>query len=178
MWTEEKMIWKDVKPLSYPQKGKRGTSYGCRDKSEKRKTGRDIRHYGFDTSECWNLYATIMCWLSDNVGGFFRECGNEDEWDEGLFPSNYMAVVELYKKRQYSYQQHLKEYLESLTGDSYHQFLGFVIPRLVYFENHFVGYPAKFSSKEEWHTILKEMMDGLMVCNTKLFVEYFFYLWD
>ena len=186
MWTEEAVIWKDVKPFSYPQKGIDGYyNYGCRPKGRtryyklrRRKVYRQIRKYGFDVTECWNLYHTIMRWLSDNVGGFFRECGDENDWDGGLNPSNYVVIMELCKKRLYSYQQYLKEYLQSLDRDNYHQFLDFVIPRLVYFEKHFVGYPAKFSSGGEWHTILKEMMDRLMERDTKLFVEYFFYLWD
>jgi hypothetical protein len=179
-------IWKDVKPFSYPQKGINGYyNYGYSPKRRtryyklrKRKVYRQIRKYGFDVTECWNLYNTIMRWLSDNVGGFFRECGDENDWDANLNSSNYMVVIELCKERQYSYQQHLKEYLESLTGDNYHQFLDFVIPRLVYFEKHFVGYPAKFNSDEEWNKILKEMVQGMCQNDYKLFVENFFYLWD
>lgn len=58
-------------------------NYGYRRKNvnkEKRKALRNIRKYGFDTSECWNFDTTIMRYLSDNFGEFFRECGSPDDW--------------------------------------------------------------------------------------------------
>lgn len=180
-----KSIWEDVKPFSYPQKGANGCyNYGYRSKKRslykklnRRIVYRQIRHYGFDTSETWVLCDTIMRYLSDNVGGFFRECGNPDNWDQ-CTPFSYKEAVQLEKLRQESYKEHLKEYLESLDEDNYHQFLDFVIPRLVYLEKHFVSYPAKFDTKEEWRETLNIIIDGLEEWNTKPFVEYFFYLWD
>lgn len=181
-------IWNNVKPFSYPQKGINGYyNYGYSPrkrtryyKLKRRKVYRQIKKYGFDATECWNLYSTIMRWLSDNVGGFFRECGDEDEWDKDLTTDNYKEIIELANKREESYKEHLTEHLESLEKeDEWDTFIDFVIPRLTYFENHFGSYPAKFNTGEEWHIVLKKMIEELdWNTDSTLFVEYFFNLWD
>ena len=172
-------IWKNVKPFSYPQKGINGYyNYGYSPKRrtryyklKKRKVYRQIRKYGFDATECWNLYHTIMRWLSDNVGGFFRECGDENDWMSRT-PCNFTEAMQLFNKRQESYKKHLEKCLMS-NDEAYR----FIIPRLVYFRNHHVGYPGQFGSNEEWSEILEGMIQGMCQNDNELFVEHFFYLW-
>ena len=187
-------IWKYTKPFGWPLKGANGCiGYGFRSikrkprqKCKKRKVYRDLRTYGFDTSECWDLYTVIMEFLSDIVGGFFRECGNSDDWylydlEGNEYPKGLRAPEELKpfidadNARHDSYKQHLEEYLSS--GD-YSKFVDFVIPRLIYYTKHHSGYPGDFSSDEEWTEILKTMVEDLSKCDTKLFIKYFFNLWD
>ena len=184
-------IWKFTKPFSYSRKGADGCfGYGYRakhrkyaQKCQKRKAYRYIRHYGFDTSECWELTTVIMEYLSDNVGGFFRTCGNVDDWylydvqgnkyehQEDLTP-----FYEAENARKESYLQHLEEYLS--TTEDYSKFIVFVIPRLIYYTKHHSGYPGDFNSDEEWTEILETMVESLYKCDTKLFIKYFYYLWD
>lgn len=187
--------WKYTKPFSYPMKGFYGHfNYGFRPKKrkpgykcQKRKVLREIRHYGFDTSECWELATVIMWYLSDTVGGYFRECGDADEWymtdiegneyPDGVHTSEtFQLYVNAEDLRKEDYKKHLEEYLA--TGGKYQEFLDFVIPRLIYFTKHHQGYPGNFSSEEEWTEILKTMIEDLFKCDTKLFIKYFFNLWD
>jgi hypothetical protein len=177
-----KSIWKDVKPFSYPQKGADSCfNYGYRykyrkpeQKLQKRKVYRQYRKLGFDASETWNLCDTIMRYLSDNVGGFFRKCGNADDWfDENTSSKEAVTLEDL---RIESYKQHLEEYLS--TTQDYHKFLDFVIPRLLYFTKHRCCYPCMCDSDDKWEKILKEMMENLVNSDYNLFVKYFFCLWD
>ncbi len=189
-------IWKYTKPFSYPMKGANGcVGYGYRtrkrkpnQKAQKRKIGRDIRHYSFDTSECWELYTTVMEYLSDNGGGFFRTCGNADDWylfdaQGNPYPEKATTKEELVPffdaeaARRKSYKKHLCAYLE-LNPEHYLSFLHFIIPRLIYFESHHQGYPEPFNSDEEWRLTLRQMIVDLTKGNDKLFIEYFFNLWD
>ena len=188
-------IWKYTKPFNYPLKGANGCiGYGFRStkrkprqKCQKRKIYRDFRTYGFDTSECWDLYTVIMESLSDTVGGFFRECGNADDWyfhdlegneyPKGLCTSEELKpFIDADNTRHDSYKQYLKEYLTSDEGYVFSKH--FIKPRLIYFKNHHSGYPGQLNSDEAWNTILDQMLKEMNSGKFDLFVEYFFNLWD
>lgn len=179
-----KSIWENVKPFSYPQKGADGCfNYGYRynyrkpgQKLQKRKVYRQCRKLGFDISETWNLGDTIMRWLSDNVGGFFRECGKSYDWFDTDINSKEAVILE--GLRIECYLLHLKNYLYTRNQSNY-KFANFVVPRLIYFRNHHVGYPAQFNSDEEWNSILDRIIDDVKWgIDYDLFIEYFFNLWD
>lgn len=170
-------------------------NYGYRRKNvnkEKRKAFRSIRKYGFDTSECWNFDTTIMRYLSDNFGGFFRECGSPDDWGNYDFEGNSWETIIKYTTKEYytenlikadnlrveTYKEHLKDFLN--TEEGHKVIFEFIIPRLLYFIKHHQGYPALegIDSDEEWTEILKEMNYQLSMFNSDLFIKYFFNLWD
>lgn len=169
--------------------------YGYRHKNvnkEKRKAFRSIRKYGFDTSECWNFDTTIMRYLSDKVGGFFRECGSPDDWGNYDLEGNSWETIIKYTTKEYyaenlikadnlrveTYKEHLKEFLN--TEEGHKVIFEFITPRLFYFIKHHQGYPALegIESDEQWTEILKEMDYQLSMFNSELFVKYFFSLWD
>lgn len=181
------------------KKIERGTNnyinYGYRRKNvnkEKRKALRSIRKYGFDTSECWNFDTTVMRYLSDNFGGFFRECGSPDDWGNYDLEGNSWETIIKYTTKEYyaenlvkadnlrveTYKEHLKEFLD--TEEGHKVIFEFILPRLFYFIQHHEGYPALegIDSDEEWTEILKEMDFQLNSYKTDLFVKYFFNLWD
>lgn len=159
---------------------------------EKRKAFRSIRKYGFDTSECWNLDTTIMRYLSDNFGGFFRECGSPDDWGNYDLEGNSWETIIKYTTKEYyaenlikadnlrveTYKEHLKEFLN--TEEGHKVIFEFITPRLFYFIKHHQGYPALegIESDEQWTEILKEMDFQLGNYQTDLFIKYFFNLWD
>lgn len=170
-------------------------NYGYRRKNvnkEKRKALRSIRKYGFDTSECWNFDTTIMRYLSDKVGGFFRECGSPDDWGNYDLEGNFWETIIKYTAKEYyaenfikaynlrveTYKEHLKEFLDTEEGRKV--IFEFITPRLYYFIKHHQGYPVLegIESDEEWTEILKEMDSQLSMFNSDLFVKYFFDLWD
>ena len=170
-------------------------NYGYRRKNvnkEKRKALRSIRKYGFDTSECWNLDTTIMRYLSDKVGGFFRECGSPDDWGNYDLEGNFVETIIKYTTKEYyaenfikaynlrveTYKEHLKEFLDTEEGRKV--IFEFITPRLYYFIKHHQGYPVLegIESDEEWTEILKEIDYQLSMFNSDLFVKYFFDLWD
>ena len=177
-----KSIWENVKPFSYPQKGADGCfnygyRYNCRkpgQKLQKRKVYRQCRKLGFDASETWNLCDSIMRYLSDNVGGFFRECGN-DWFDLDINTKEAAALENL---RMESYKLHLKDYLYT-RNQSHYEFVNFVVPRLIYLRNHYTGYPAKFDYSVEWDSILDKIIEDVkQSIDYDLFIEHFFNLWD
>ena len=184
-------LFECIKPNPYSMKNKSGyIGYGCltnkRTKANivsKRKCSRYIRKYGFDITETWSLDYAIASWLSDNVGGFFRKCGSFDDWaDYDIYGNkckpqeDLTPFYEAENARKESYLQHLEEYLS--TTEDYTKFIDFVIPRLIYYIKHHYGYPGDFSSDEEWTEILKTMVEDLYKCDTKLFIKYFYHLWD
>lgn len=184
-----KSLFEPIKPFTYPQKGAYGRiNYGYRHRNinkEKRKALRSIRRLGFDNSECWELSTTIMCWFSDNVGGYFRECGSADDWSmydlDGVYwednpTKDYSGFIEAGKARVQDYKEHLEEWCA--TSNRYSEFIEFVIPRLIYFTQHHQCYPGDLHSREDWTEILKVMVEDLVKCDTKLFIKYFFNLWD
>lgn len=180
-----------IPPFKKIEKGTNNyINYGYLSKNvnkEKRKALRSIRKYGFDTSECWNFDTTIMRYLSDKVGGFFRECGSPDDWGnydtkgnpwDSITNSDYSDFIKAYVLRVETYKEHLKDFLNTEEG---HQVIfEFIIPRLFYFIGHHEGYPALegIDTDEEWVEILKEMNYQLSSFKTDLFIKYFFNLWD
>lgn len=184
-------LFTNVPPFKKIEKGANNCiNYGYRHKNvnkEKRKAFRDIRKYGFDTSECWNLDITIMRYLSDRIGGFFRECGSPDDWGNYDTKGNYWDNVtngdhsDFIKANNLcveTYKEYLKEFL--ITEEGREIIFKFIIPRLLYFIQHHQGYPALegVNSDKEWTEILKEMEWQLSIGNPDLFIKYFFNLWD
>lgn len=165
-------------------------NYGYRRKNvnkEKRKAFRSIRKYGFDSSECWNLDITIMRYLSDKFGGFFRECGSPDDWCnydtkgnhwDSVVNDDYSDFIKGYNLRVETYKEYLKKFLT--TEEGHKVIFEFITPRLVYFIQHLQAYPALegINSLEEWREILKEMDYQLNSYKTDLFIKYFFQLWN
>lgn len=186
-------LFKCIKPNPYPMKGKGGTfGYGCfttrkpLNKVNKRKLNRYYRKYGFDITETWNLDYVIHAWLSDNVGGFFRECGSIDSWSDYDLEGNEYTTknaenfFEGNEARHEEYQKQLKNYLLTCSDSDYIKFLGFVEPRLSYLMNHIDGYPGQFDNYNEWIATLAQMLNDLhpSTRNPNLFVEHVFSLWD
>lgn len=193
-------LFKHIKPNPYPLCTKYG--YGCISvtrgeyyKANRRKVLRYIRHYGFDISETWNLDRTIMKWLSDHVGGFFRECGCKDTWNDVDFDGNGWDVKEITISNLGIYNNEAllrcieaegartEEYLKQLeqwlgTTQQYSEFIEFVIPRLIYLAQHSCGYPAYFGNFEEWQKMLKSIVVDFQKHKFDNFVKYFFNLWD
>lgn len=164
-----------IKPFKYPMKGANNMiGYGC--SSKKRRSGykrkykrqlRDFRKFGFDTSECWSLDYTLMCWLSDNVGGFFRECGSPDDW-----------TIEEEKVMVPKFEGELKKWLDS-KDENFDGFTSFVIPRINWLIKYSHGFPAMLDSFEEWTNILQEMNEAFKNDTySEKFITYFFNLWD
>lgn len=182
-----KELFKNLKSYTYPLKTKYGYGYIInsynKNKADRRKVRRYIKHYGFDISETWNLDTTIMQWLSDNVGGFFRECGSSDIWADYDINGNEWSsynkeTLELDSKRHTEYQYQLKQYLLNCSNKDYKKFVDFVIPRLKYLSQHTNGYPANFTTFEKWGNALTIMINELPTRNVQLFIENFYALWD
>lgn len=190
-------LFEHIKPFKKTEKGSNNyIGYGFRERNVnrgKRKAYRSIRKYGFDTSEIWNLDTTIMRYLSDNIGGFFRECGSPDDWGyydlegnswgEAKFTAtehSYDNFVKAEELRVEAYKVKLKKFLESGSNEAYKAIHFFVLPRLLYFTQHHEGYPAldDFETDEQWTNTLKDMYGELAQNKSELFVKYFFNLWD
>jgi hypothetical protein len=157
--------------------------YGC--VSSKRKYGRYIRKYGFDITEVWNLDCTIACWLSDNVKGFFRECGDIVSWScydlEGNildFDSNYKDVIKAEQLRREEFQKQLKQFLLNANDEWYNKFSSYVIPRINFLSSTCHGYPSELESYEKWQEILRTMVINLEQKDVDLLIKHFFSLWD
>lgn len=83
---ETERFWQNMVPFSKCEKGAyNNINYGYRrkvrcpyTKRENRKAYRQIKKYGFDFSELWALDLTIMRWMSDTYGGFWRTIGDPD----------------------------------------------------------------------------------------------------
>lgn len=185
-------IFKCIKPNPYPlkrDKGKLGYGYLSRrakyHKVNRRKALRQIRKYGFDITETWNLDNTIMMWLSDNVGGFFRECGNFDDWsnyDLNGVPykeANPKLIVEAEETRRDYFLDNLDMFLKDYTGPLKEKFIKFVIPRIHFLADHSCGYPAGVKSFESWQKQLHSIANKLETEHYSVgFLIHFFSLWD
>jgi hypothetical protein len=182
-----------IKPNPYPMKNRNGyIGYGCltnkRTKANivsKRKCGRYIRKYGFDITETWSLDYTIASWLSDNVGGFFRKCGNFDDWsDYDLNGVPYKKttterLIEAEQIRQDYFLDELETFLEDYTGPLKDKFCEFVVPRIHFLADHTHGYPAGVKSFESWQKQLHSIANKLETEHYSIgFLNHFFSLWD
>lgn len=186
--------WKYIKKNPYALKNRAGfIGYGCRCRKRnkyyfvaKRRSFRDYRKYGFDISETWSLDYTISAWLSDNVGGFFRNCGSIDSWGEVDLEGNSWAIgddlkpfIKAEEIRRESFLVNLKEFLQNGDKVIVTNFIKFVVPRLDYLSKHINGYPADFKSFLEWQNCMISMKDELLSNNfSENFIKYFFSLWD
>lgn len=180
-------LFENIQPFPKQIKGSRSFRIGygyCTTrnpyyKSSKRRLNKYYRKYGFDITETFDLDATIMYWMSDNVGGFFRECGNPEDWC-GLIEnlSSIEKVTNLYKARKAEYLSQLYKYLSDCTEDEYRKFLNFVTPRILYLRKHTHGYPAQFNSIADWQQELKTMWIKLLQKNINKFIDNFYSLWD
>ena len=182
-------VFEYVKPNPYPLKNNRCFGYGCIPRRRnsfcrvnRRKLNRYYRKYGFDITECWSLDCAIMSWLSDNFGGFFRECGTYDTWSDtdlnGEF-NDYGALYIAEYARQNAYLVKLKDFLENdMTEDQYNALLGFVMPRLEYFRKTAFGYPGDLNGMKEWKDVLDNMQKELADKKYDLFVKWFSSLWS
>lgn len=182
-------VFEYVKPNPYPLKNNICFGYGFipRRRSKfgrvnRRKLNRFYRKDGFDITECWSLDCSIMAWLSDNFGGFFRECGTYDTWSDNDLNgelSDYAGLYTAECARQDAYLVKLKDFLEhDMTEDQRSVFLGFVMPRLVHFRKTVFGYPGELNGIEEWEDVLDRMQKELVNKKYDLFVEWFFSLWS
>lgn len=171
-------IFKGIMPNPYPLRTKYGYGY----LSDKRKILRYFRKYGFDISETWNLDETIAQWLSDNVGGFFRDCGRTSAWSEYDLDGNPVSyneeTVALEKARKNEYLKQLHNYLTTCSGENYLKFLEFIIPRLIYLVDHAYGYPDEFNTFKDWQNMLKSIVVELSKRDIAKFVSNFYSLWD
>lgn len=187
-----KNLFEHIKPFPTPAKhSARHIGYGCFEtrhkgyKMNKRKLGRYIRKFGFDVTETWNLDNTIMCWLADNVGGFFRMCGPMDSWSDydldgnkANYKENGEAVIKAEQARTECFMKSLEAWLNNSDNDIYYRFVDFVEPRLEFLAGHTDGYPGDFDNYHEWQVTLFKMSRNLLVRNHELFTRYFFNLWD
>ena len=186
-------IFKNIKPNPYPMKNKGGRiGYGCLygkrtkyNKVAKRKVGRWIRKKGFNCSECWGLDYAISAWLSDYVGGFFRQCGQMDTWMDYDLEGNPLSLTKDTKDciaaeegRIAEFKTQLSNFLkaDNLLKD---KFVAFVCPRLKFLSEYSHGYPPSFSSYKDWQECLKGMCQDLEHDRySEDFVKYFYCLWD
>jgi hypothetical protein len=189
---EEDKLFGCIKPFPNPAKHSgRHIGYGCFEtrhkgyKMNRRKLGRYIRKFGFDVTETWNLDNTIMCWLADNVGGFFRMCGPMESWsdydldgNEANYKENGKAVIEAEEARTECFIKSLEAWLGSCNDEIYNKFVDFVEPRLDFLAEHTNGYPVDFGNYGEWQGTLLKMSRDLRARDYWLFTRYFFNLWD
>lgn len=159
-----------------------------------RKAYRQIRKYGFDISEAWTLDITIMEWLSDNVGGFWKKCGPFSSWTEYDLNGNYYDFWEFCNEDIYfnlayqwektrcdSFLKHLKDFLDNSNENILNDFRKFVIPRLRKLADISQGWPANndFPKFEDWIKEINNMADKFeQGTYTDTFITYFFNLAD
>lgn len=182
-------IWKNIKPFCKYEKGRYGLKYGFRKNSPK--TRREIRKYGFDSSEIWSLDYTIMRWLSDTFGDFFTKCGSPDHWSDYDLDGNYIDFwnskrdKEFYNKlhiyqttREKAFQKYLDTFLHNT--EEFKQIADFVAPRLRCLAKRAHGYPPVVcDTYEEWQQILIKMAEEFEqgICPDN-FAKHFYSLWD
>lgn len=183
---------KYIKPNTYPIKGSYNRiGYGCISKKRvkfhklgKRKAYRECRKFGFDLSEVWNLDCTILGWLSDNIGGYFRECGDPFTWDEvdlegNSYKNNTEACMKAWFIRRNKFRYNLNNFLKNTDKETFKKFTQFVVPRLTILINNVHGYPGTMNSCEEWKETLDNMKCSFLLGGySKDFIKYFFSLWD
>jgi len=201
---EIESIWNNIPPFKKIEKGfggkfgygywrKKGLEHGDK-RNHKRQCLRQIRKYGFDNSETWGLDYTIMRWLSDNYGGFFRICGNPDNWNNYTLDGTYLDFWEHRKDKDYyevtnkaeearynSFKVHLKHFLDNATPQEMKGMASFCSPRLRRLKELNHGWPATddFPTFEDWQNELLNMADKFEEGTySPYFISYFFSLWD
>lgn len=173
-------IWNNVKHFNNYEKGKCGINYGyCQKKRHNgynnyRKAKRQIRKYGFDFSEVWNLDSTIMRWMSDTYGGILKLAGYTDYWGY----TNIDDIVynnKLYETRETAYFEEFRKVYKENTEEVNN----FILPRLKVFKKILHGYPASLESFDCWHNIIDSMINEMEEGKySELLIEYLFNLWD
>lgn len=186
--------WKNIKPY---KKNNSFFGYGCLRKTrkkgfkvEKRKYLRYVRKYDFDITETWNLDYTIIRWLSNHVGGFFKLCGNFDEWDLIDVEGNKIDIYDgesinrcnkAYQLRQESFQNHLKDFLDEKQNEKFKDFCKFIVPRLRHFAVYTISYPSQieeYNTIKKWKKAINEFVDKFKEKNYDIrFIRDLFYLW-
>jgi hypothetical protein len=183
-------LWKNIPTNRYPMKGNNGyIGYGYREGKrkkgycvEKRKVGRDIRKYHFDRTMSWNLDTSVMNWLSDNVGGFFRKCGTHESWSDydinGNKTEDTKKRMEAEYARENAYLKYLDEFLRTCDDKTFNKFRDFVCPALYYISQNTISYPGGFTI-DSWKETVYKMWESF--ANGKLskeFIDNFYSLWD
>lgn len=190
---DTKELFKNIKPNRWPIKGQNGFfGYGAIPRNRsiyrcggKRKFYRYLRVYGFDVTETWSLDYTITCWLSDNIGGYFRECGSIDKWSDfdlegnAWVPGgNYEPFAAADRARREDYLLHLDIFIKESDETIIQKFIDFVVPRLDYLAKKTNGYPGDFKTFSEWKELLFKMVKYLKTEHySEDFIKYFFSLW-
>lgn len=175
------------------QKGRQGIGYGYRrPPKQKRKALREIKKLGFDKSEIWGLSHTIMEWLSDTFGGFFKKCGSSDSWGDydlkgrrvdfwgNRDSEDYWKELKKWEDTRYnSFKNHLRDFLKN-SGEI-KKVSDFCSPRLRYLAKVARGYPGggKYSTLQDWTDSIRKMAEDLENgIPSENFIEDFFTLWD
>lgn len=192
-------FWKYTKPFRNTEKGTDNRfGYGFYERRYRRDFKKGLtntkRHYlrtmrkiGFSPSETWNLDCTIMRWLSDEFGGFFRECGSQEGWTtyslDGVHRRELPMeiIIESNKVRVESYKSHLRGLLDNANSETLRKIASFCVPRLKVLKKYKISYPCgdDIKSMEDWDDILDKMILGFEEGSyDDLFIEYFFALWD
>lgn len=199
---EIEYFWKNIPSFKTIEKGKDGRiGYGFRykhkrpyDKMQKRKAYREIKKYGFDLSETWSLDYTIMLWLSDTFGGFFKICGCCDNWAHYDLDGNYIDFWDhkddknhydnMYKyetTRYNSFRKHLNDLLNTNDPKVISKFSEFCSPRLRILAKFSHGWPSgeKYKNYEDWINVIIDMADKFdNGTYSQNFIDDFFCLWD
>lgn len=199
---ETERFWQNMVPFSKCEKGAyNNINYGYRRKGrspytkrEKRKAYRQIRKYGFDFSELWGLDLTIMRWMSDTYGGFWRTIGDPDNWNDydldGKYydfwqnhnnPEHFEKISLWSRTRHDSYKLHLRNFLDKMSFEEFKQYAAFVSPRLRKLADIIHGWPSgeKFPTFEDWQNEIRNMANRFDNGTfSESFIEYFYSLWD
>lgn len=195
-------FWNGLPGFKYPMYGKNGMGYGIIPnkpnkefkKKHIRRAKRQMKKYGFNSSETWSLDYTFLEWLSDNYGGFFRICGCPDNWNEYDLEGNFVDFWKHYKDIDYwdnvhlwnttrynSFEKHLKDFLDNCTPEDYKKIAEFICPRLKYLCKHKHGWPAgdDFPKFEDWTNELNNMITKFEEGTySPYFISYYWHLWD
>lgn len=194
-------IKRTLTPVKTPLKGLYGAiGYGCCkrhpqhrcDYSNYRKAFRQIRRYGFDASETWNLDRTISLWMVDHHPEL-KEWGNpdllEDAVDAWYSQNRDIATENLWYYENIVYKQFVDDIFKCIsefTDSEWTEFEEFLCPRLKYFSNphNLHGWPGEgrydyIHSYEDYVQVLSEIYDSIKAHQIHPhFQELYGNLWD